>query len=119
MAGCNACLLLLAVLAFAASVAANPNKFVGIKPGGATVCSDGSEFAFFHRVGTVNKLVIEFEGGGACWNDFTCDLGTFTPRVPFSEKENDLNSKSSGIHDGNNAKNPTKEWHHIFIPRAV
>ena len=27
---------------------------------------------FFYKKGSVNKLVLEFEGGGACWSWATC-----------------------------------------------
>lgn len=39
---------------------------------GDTICARGTSYAFFFRRGTVNKLVVEFEGGGACWDKETC-----------------------------------------------
>ena len=43
-------------------------------PGGDTICAKGGEFTFFYHEGygeNKTKLVVEFEGGGACWNDIT------------------------------------------------
>ena len=37
-----------------------------VEPGGDTICSRGQPWAFFFRPGVVNKLVVEFQGGGAC-----------------------------------------------------
>ena len=45
-----------------------------IEPGGDTICSRGQPWAFFFRPGVVNKLVVEFQGGGACWNYPTCSV---------------------------------------------
>ena len=45
-----------------------------IEPGGDTICSRGQPWAFFFRPGVSNNLVVEFQGGGACWNDLTCSV---------------------------------------------
>lgn len=44
-----------------------------LQPGGATQCSDGSDYAFFVRAGDPDKLLVFLQGGGACWNLETCD----------------------------------------------
>ncbi|MCJ7810722.1 MAG: pectinacetylesterase family protein, partial [Dehalococcoidia bacterium] len=72
----------------AATAAASPTTTAGtpqtpeltsgwtkIAPGGETICSRGTPFAYFVHPGTVNRLVVYFQGGGACWNDTTCSLG--------------------------------------------
>jgi hypothetical protein len=50
-----------------------------ITPGGGAVCARGEPLSFFVRPGTVNKLVVDFFGGGACWDAVTCaeDSSTF------------------------------------------
>src|SRR6185503_10187802 len=52
-------------------------------PGGDTICSRGSEFAYWVHPGTVNRVVIDFVGGGACWNAATCGFAEqiFSPDV--------------------------------------
>ena len=44
-----------------------------IEPGGDTVCSDGTPYKFFVRPGAADKLMVYFQGGGACWTGGTCD----------------------------------------------
>src|SRR5262249_37076815 len=39
-------------------------------------CVNGSPYKFFARRGTVNKLVMYYQGGGACWEQTTCSLPT-------------------------------------------
>src|SRR5687768_15826477 len=43
-------------------------------PGGETICSRGTPYAYYVRPGTVNRVVIDFIGGGACWNQLTCSV---------------------------------------------
>ena len=43
-----------------------------VLPGGDTICARGTDFRFFVRGGDPNKVIIDFQGGGACWNDTTC-----------------------------------------------
>ncbi len=60
------------------------------------VCADGSPFSFAFRRGTdehVSKLVIEFEGGPACWNDGLdgcCDIdqSDLRKQVPWHDYYN-------------------------------
>lgn len=89
-----------------------------IVPGGETACARGTEFAYFVRPGTVNRVIIHFVGGGACWSDATCaDPETyFTDSVePMREtvRRNELNK---GIYDHENPQNPFKDWYHVVIP---
>jgi hypothetical protein len=89
-----------------------------IVPGGETACARGTEFAYFVRPGTVNRVIIEFVGGGACWSDVTCTDPDkyFTDSVePMREtvRKNELNK---GISDHENPQNPFKDWYHVVIP---
>jgi len=81
--------------------------------------------------GTVNKLVVDFDGGGACWNDGTCSQpsnpeneftgvyvdgvygspadfgleGIFdrkNPANPFRDRVSRLTSPTADLHLGNN-----------------
>lgn len=85
-----------------------------------TMCADGSDYRFYIYPGTVNKLVIDFQGGGACWSSGTCSrpqsqsskddpsLGFYRPAVsgpPGGE----------GIYNENKAANPVGNWYHLFI----
>lgn len=84
------------------------------KPGGETLCSDGSDYSFFVRPGAdADKLLVYFQGGGACWNAFTC-AGEFYDRGVGSP-EDEL-SFYQGIFDYENAENPFTAYTTVFIP---
>jgi len=62
-----------------------PNTFHKICPGrnnfqfGQPTCGDGSDFSFFFsrplkQLVNDRKVLIEFQGGGACWDANTCDM---------------------------------------------
>jgi hypothetical protein len=44
-----------------------------IAPGGETTCSDGSPYQFVVRAANPAKLLVYFQGGGACFDGRTCD----------------------------------------------
>ena len=96
-------------------------------PGGDTVCSDGSEYKFFATAGKLNKVVIDFQGGGACWDDFSCSrgsTGTYARNVswmsPSTFETGDINLDGirdvGGIYDREHAQNPVKDWYHVYVP---
>ena len=43
-----------------------------LRPGGETKCAKGGEYAFSVRPGASDKLLVWFEGGGACWRGEQC-----------------------------------------------
>lgn len=89
-----------------------------VETGGETVCSRGTEFFFLVRKGTVNKVVVEFMGGGACWNAQTCGFANaiFNEDIAFLKSMWGADSIAPGIYDHENPDNPFKDWYHIFIP---
>ena len=54
-------------------------------PGG--VCADGSPYRFYVSPGDPRKVVIDFQGGGACWDQATCgpESRTYRKRVDVQE----------------------------------
>jgi hypothetical protein len=85
-----------------------------IEPGGETICSRGTPFVYFVHPGTVNRLVVYFQGGGACWDSTTCSLGRI-----FKEATDDRDNPTQaakGILDLENPDNPFKDWVFVFIP---
>jgi len=77
------------------------------------VCMDGSDYHFFARRGTVNKLVMYYQGGGACWEKLTCGLPACDTTVD-PERDNP-NGFSSGFADRSNTMNPFRNWHTVFV----
>lgn len=94
------------------------NQFDG---GGNTVCANGSDYSFFAHEGSVNKLVIDFQGGGACWNGEGCTSSHAkpNPKLGFGLYADRLSvdpEAARGIHERDNPENPLKDWYHVFIP---
>jgi hypothetical protein len=88
-----------------------------IKPGGDTICSRGSEFAYFVRKGSVNKVVIDYIGGGACWDAVTCSVaGAIFQETVDSVRERIQGGEPTGFYDDTNPANPFKDWYHVVIP---
>jgi len=84
-----------------------------IEPGGDTICSRGTPFVYFVHPGTVNRLVVYFQGGGACWSHATCSLGLAKETAGDSDNPGQA---ESGIFDLDNPDNPFKDWSFVFIP---
>jgi hypothetical protein len=85
-----------------------------IEPGGDTICSRGTPFVYFVHPGTVNRLVVYFQGGGACWSDTSCSIGGI-----FKETATDSDNPGqapAGIFDLDNPDNPFKDWFLVFVP---
>jgi glyoxylase-like metal-dependent hydrolase (beta-lactamase superfamily II) len=84
------------------------------RPGGETLCSDGSEYKFFVRPGDPGKLLFYLQGGGACWSRQTCDPAlqpTYNINLEgFSPK------RYQGIFEFDNPANPFREHTVVFAP---
>jgi hypothetical protein len=101
-----------------AGTPATPDLAAGwtkIEPGGDTICALGTPYAFYVHPGTVNRLVVYFEGGGACWNDFTCS----DPAAYFDSAVDNAGPEylylADGIGDFDNPDNPFKDWFFVFV----
>jgi hypothetical protein len=75
-------------------------------------CQDSSAFTFFAKRGTVNKLLMYYYGGGACWDILTCYFETCTQTA----NPNPPGLGGSGFADLNNPDNPFKDWHAVLVP---
>lgn len=87
-------------------------------PGGeGTTCSRGDPWSFFVRKGTVNRLVVDFIGGGACWSEESCSFAgsLFADDMDWMRDLVDA-SDYEGIYDTTNAENPLADWYHLIVP---
>ena len=98
-------------------------QFVTISPTGTTqyqgkeitpVCMDGSDYHFFAKRGSVNKLLMYYQGGGACWENLTCSIATCDTTVEPEGGDNP-NSRTEGFADRDNPDNPFRDWHFVFV----
>lgn len=82
-----------------------------------TICSRGTPYAYFVRPGKVNKVIVDFIGGGACWDEFTCGLADaiFDPDVE-GIRAAILDNEPHGIYDHSRADNPFADWYHVVVP---
>ena len=86
-----------------------------MRPGGDTICSNGTDYAFYVRPGDSDKLLIYFNGGGACWFGQICDLQVTPTYVPVVETEHNNPSTHTGIFDLENPENPFADWSMVFV----
>lgn len=102
-----------------------PDAWTEVRPGGAARCADGSPYAFFVRPGSANGLVVNFMGGGACWNASTChrpwaagasEPGFYLGRVHLSAGVLSDPSSAVGLHAWNTPANPVADWHQVYLP---
>jgi hypothetical protein len=76
------------------------------------VCSRGTPYSFFTHTGDPNKLMVYFQGGGACWGASTCKPGgTFDDTV-----ERDDISFYGGIFDFADPENPVADYSIVVVP---
>ena len=76
------------------------------------------KFTFFVKKGTVNKLVVYFQGGGTCWDSVTClyyPYPTYTPEQIETIEMFDY-TEGMGIFDTANPANPFKKWYFVYVP---
>ncbi|MCA9625028.1 MAG: hypothetical protein KC731_38650, partial [Myxococcales bacterium] len=91
------------------------------EPGGDTICSHGTPYSFFVRGGATDKIILDFRGGGACWDTFTCTAGA---GAIYAEEVDDLSVLEGalgkrgfgGIYDADNPEYPFQGWTLVHIP---
>ncbi len=88
-----------------------------IKPGANTMCARGQPWEFFVRPGKVNKVIVEFQGGGACWDYLSCTPGAHIfvdhMRIPPAMSDE---SVATGLLDHSDPRNPFRDWTHVYVP---
>ena len=85
-----------------------------IEPGGKTKCARGGTFAFWARVADPQKVVLFFEGGGGCFDQTTCAIGSqwFDDDVGADEDP----TYAGGMLDLTDSRNPFRDWSWVYIP---
>lgn len=79
-------------------------------------CRDGSQTGFGVRLKPgSDKLFIYLEGGGACFNGFTCSVnpGSYN-EINFTGWKG--TGGAMGVFDGGNDENPVKDWNAVYVP---
>ncbi len=78
------------------------------------VCMNGSPYHFFAKRGTVNKLVMYYQGGGACWEKLTCSVPACDTNVDPEGGDNP-NGRTGGFADATDNRNPFRNWHVVVV----
>jgi hypothetical protein len=88
-----------------------------ILAGGKTRCARGGAYAFWLRKADPERLLIFFQGGGGCFDERTCAVGStwFDDRVNAAD-DPEING---GILDLADARNPFREWSIVYIPSCT
>lgn len=94
-------------------------ELVTVEPGGDTICSRGTPYRFFAIGGDPKRLVLDFQGGGACWNALTCSIedAIFAAAAPTTEQFANLRTAADlgGLYK-DDAANPLQGWSLVHIP---
>jgi hypothetical protein len=100
-------------LSFALAQGPLPAAWQEVKGPEGTMCSDGSAWNFYVSQGDNKKLVLDFQGGGACWNEGTCDpkADVYTRTLVPNELY-----YAQGIYNRASIANPFYGWTHVFVP---
>ncbi len=117
--------------------------YLGLSP----ACSNcpglpNTPYTFFVRKGAINKVLIFFDGGGACWDPMNCiqwpyvnmvlngatppsspdyiNPFTYTPfiseNVISGQFFDGANPIDEGIFDFDDPRNPFKDWYVVYLP---
>jgi hypothetical protein len=80
-----------------------------------TFCRDGSTAGVSVNMNSSSKNVMIFlEGGGACFDTFTCGTNPTAVKTPTLDQTQ--GGGSAGVFDRTNADNPMKDWNWVFVP---
>ncbi|HUQ01209.1 MAG TPA: pectin acetylesterase-family hydrolase [Kofleriaceae bacterium] len=80
-------------------------------------CMNGSQTGFGVNLGTSGDLVLYMEGGGACFNSFTCSSVAHQNGFGAGDLANAVRQGgTAGIFDRTSAANPLKDATFVFFP---
>ena len=97
-------------LAQAATPESSAAKWMQIPVDGA-ICARGTPYSFFVHDGSPDKLIVYFQGGGACWNADTCKAGgPFDDSVEPGELD-----RYAGIFEFANVDNPVADYSVVVV----
>jgi len=73
------------------------------------------DFSFYFKPGKEKKkLVVFFDGGGACWDSNTCVTGQQTPLAAYVPELKGISTQ--GLFDQSNPNNPYRDWNLVVLP---
>ena len=95
------------------TTAAAPAEWEAVTAPADCMCSDGSGFEYYVKKADPAKVLLYFEGGGACFDRGTCGPESDS----FSRVLGDPPSaRGDGIFDDTDARNPFAGWSIVYVP---
>ncbi|SDU58660.1 pectin acetylesterase-family hydrolase [Jiangella alkaliphila] len=82
-----------------------------VVPGGDCECADGSEYSFYAREASTEKVVLFLDGGGGCWSAATC-----APDGTNDYQTTVETPSGSGVLDFADERNPFADYSMVFVP---
>ncbi len=107
------------VILFASATGAS--EWETIRPQGDTLCATGTPYEFHARKASPDKVMIFFNGGGACWNGRDCDPINNVPgksvnyRVEASPQWGNDPRNYNGAFALDDPRNPFADWSQVFV----
>lgn len=104
-------------LVLPAPTAAETGAWTSFEGGTDAVCSDGSPVHYLERVQDPSRVVLYFEGGGACFSAETCDpQDEGSTYVATSEVTPEQMAERGGIFDASRMENPLADHSFVYVP---
>jgi hypothetical protein len=81
-------------------------------------CAHGDPYTYWTRTADPEKVVLFFQGGGACFSADGCAEGSdqYTQVASGDEVTGNAESEPSGIFDLNNPDNPFRDYSFVYVP---
>ncbi|MGA7756890.1 MAG: pectin acetylesterase-family hydrolase [Ilumatobacteraceae bacterium] len=97
----------------APAAAVTVGEWTSIPGGDDCRCSDGSPFEIWERPADPTKVMLYFEGGGACFSAATC-----VPFIPTYTRNLELGvaPDRGGVFDETNPENPIADYSIVYVP---
>jgi hypothetical protein len=94
-----------------------PGMWTKVLPGGKTRCARGGPYAFWIRRGDPKKLLVFFQGGGGCFDQRSCAVGS----TWFDDRIDDVDNPQwqGGVLDLQRPANPFRGWSVLYIPSCT
>ena len=92
------------------------NGWNQLRPGGETICAKGTPYHFYARRGSPEKLLVFFEGGGACWTGDDCDRGQPNYHPELVSPGPAVDPALRGVLDLAHRDNPFGDRSAVFVP---
>lgn len=81
-------------------------------------CAHGDPYSYWTRTADPDKVVLYFQGGGACFSADMCAQGStnYTQVASGLEVTGTDSRDPSGIFDLNDPTNPFRDWSFVYVP---